>query len=344
MDCQRIDTILDEHRTGALSATERSQIDAHLETCQRCADVWLSHEVLSAEPPEAPRQGLFDEIAANVIDRPQPMTASRAAAHWRSLFAVAASVAVVVVITGVMVLGESETDEQDGVEVATTESVRPTGLEILATPPATVVGDFIAGRDYERVRNPELLANTDADNDSDSIVVCEFFMFECVFCFNFEPSFVEWEETQSDDVVVERVPALFNGLARLHAQAFYAAKLLGASEGLHMAFYEAIHVRGNPLSSVADIREFFVRNGVAGADFDRAFESGAVMADLQRAEELNRLYGVTATPSIGVNGKYLTNPGLTGSNERMFEVVDALIHQEAADRCSSGDSDWCPIE
>jgi len=165
-------------------------------------------------------------------------------------------------------------------------------------------------------------------------------MFECVFCYDFESSFVEWEASQPDYVSVERVPALFNALARLHARAFYTAQALGQQEGLHMAFYEAVHVRGNSLATVADIREFFVRNGIDRRAFEAAFESGEVKARLRRAENLNALYGVTATPSVGVNGRYLTSPGLTGSNEKMLDVVNALIRSEADDRCSDAcDSD-----
>ena len=249
-------------------------------------------------------------------------------------------VLLVAILAAVFVLDDSAAPETGGDELAAVPSGTTTQPPLLGSiEPNVVLSEFVAGRDYELVRNAELF-----EEESEQIVVCEFFMFECIFCFNFEPSLAEWEETQTDDVSVERVPALFNPLARLHAQAFYAAEVLGQSEGLHMAFYEEVHVRGNSLATVDSIQAFFGRNGIDGRAFDEAFESRAVEVSMRRAEELNALYGVTATPSLGVNGKYLTSPGLTGSNERMFDVVDALVLAEAEDRCRSGDSEWCPFE
>lgn len=346
MDCQRIDAILNEHAIGALSAAERSEADAHLERCQRCADAWLGYETLVAEVLAKPRPGLFDEIAANVTAQP-PLIAVRASTQrWVSVAGIAASALLVALLAAVLVPDDDTGlrsigtgSEIGGIEVADTPSGTTNLSPLLGQPESNAaLSEFVAGRDYERVRNSELL-----DEDSEQIAVCEFFMFECVFCFNFERSLLEWEATVADEVSVERVPALFNSLARLHAQAFYTAEVLGQSEGLHMAFYQEIHDLGNPLASVAAIRDFFGSNGIDVRDFDEAFESRAVEASMRRAEELNALYGVTATPSLGVNGKYLTNPGLTGSNERMFEVVDALVLSEARERCSSGDSDWCPF-
>jgi hypothetical protein len=49
-------------------------------------------------------------------------------------------------------------------------------------------------------------------------------------------------------------------------------------------------------------------------------------------------------PSLGVNGRYLTNPGLTGSNERMLAVVDAIIADEALSRCDASSRSSCPFE
>lgn len=40
-------------------------------------------------------------------------------------------------------------------------------------------------------------------------------------------------------------------------------------------------------------------------------------------------YGVSGTPSIVVNGKYLVSPGKAGSFPRMIEITNALIDKEA---------------
>jgi thiol:disulfide interchange protein DsbA len=360
MDCQQIDAILDAHGARTQSAAVQTEIDAHLASCQRCADAWLSAEWLAADRPEAPRPELFDEIAATVFDqnRKSGRRSGRrfGVGFWAGFGApvgtgfgarigVAASVVALIGFAGLLFYGaDRSVPDAGGGGLADSESVAPaaSNRSLVAAPvaaPVNVIGEFMAGRDYELVRNPApQLSN------ASQVQVCEFFMFKCIYCFNFEASLSAWEQTLPDDVSLERVPALFNPLARLHAQAFYTAELLGAERGLQTKFYEELHVFGNPLDTPAAIREFFGRNGLAREAFDQAFASPAVEARMRRAEELNALYGVTATPSLGVNGRYLTNPGLTGSNEKMLAVADAIVAAEAEERCDAGSRSRCPLE
>jgi thiol:disulfide interchange protein DsbA len=340
MDCQRIDAILDEHGTGTLSAAQRTEIDAHIESCQRCADARSSHELLAADRPAAPRPELYRELSAKVFDR-MPVPAHPPGRRIAARFGIAASAIAIAGLVGLLVYGGGSIEaDADGAALADSGPAEPGELNRFGlAAPAEMIGEFMAGRDYERVRNPSSLLS-----NGTQIQVCEFFMFKCIFCFDFEASLTAWEGTLADDVSLERVPALFNPLARLHARAFYAAELLGAAEGLHTRFYEEIHLFDNPLETLDQIADFFGRNGVSAEDFDEAFASRTVEASMRRAEELNALYGVTATPSLGINGRYLTNPGLAGSNERMLAVVDAIISDEARGRCNADGRSSCPFE
>jgi thiol:disulfide interchange protein DsbA len=299
---------------------------------------------------------LLDEIAATVFDenRKSGRRSGRrfGVGFWAGFGApvgtgfgarigVAASAVALIGFAGLLFYGgDRSVPDAGGGGLADSESVAPAASNrFLVAAPVNVIGEFMAGRDYELVRNPApQLSN------ASQVQVCEFFMFKCIYCFNFEASLSAWEETLPDDVSLERVPALFNPLARLHAQAFYTAELLGAERGLQMKFYEELHRLGNPLDTPEAIREFFGRNGVAEENFDAAFTSRAVEESMRRAEELNALYGVTATPSLGVNGRYLTNPGLTGSNEKMLAVVDAIVAAEAEERCDAVSRSRCPLE
>jgi thiol:disulfide interchange protein DsbA len=341
MDCRRIDEILNEHATGTLNAAARTEFDEHIAGCRRCADAWLSHDLLAADRLDAPRPELYRQLSAKVFDR-TPTRAYPPGPRFATRLGIAASAIALAGVAGLLLYGGSSDESViDGASLTGSDLAQQQtdSNRFALAAPAAAIGEFVAGRDYESVRDPSpLLAN------GARIQICEFFMFECVYCYNFEASLAAWEATLPDAVSLERVPALFNPRARLHAQAYYAAEKLGVTAGLSMQFYEAIHVNGNRLDTLAAIREFFARRGIADAAFDAAFGSPEVAARLRRAEELNALYGVTATPSLGVNGRYLTNPGLAGSNERMLEVVDAIVADEAEGRCGASGRSSCPLE
>ena len=82
----------------------------------------------------------------------------------------------------------------------------------------------------------------------------------------------------------------------------------------------------------AKLQEFFGRFGVDAAAFKTAFDSFAVQAKLQRADELSRRYRIDSVPTIIVNGKYTTDGGQVGSYEELLVLVDELAAAENAGR------------
>ena len=53
-------------------------------------------------------------------------------------------------------------------------------------------------------------------------------------------------------------------------------------------------------------------------------------AKLKRADELIKRYRVQSTPSVVVNGKYLTTGQMAGSYEQWFAIIDQLAAREYA--------------
>ena len=47
-----------------------------------------------------------------------------------------------------------------------------------------------------------------------------------------------------------------------------------------------------------------------------------------KAEDLNRRYKITGTPTVVVNGKYVTDVSMAGSEDKLFEVINALVARE----------------
>jgi protein dithiol oxidoreductase (disulfide-forming) len=314
MNCHQMDTILDDHALHSLSAPQRSEADAHLAMCVRCSNAWLGYRVLADDVPGEPRLELFGAVAAYVAaaDRPLPLT--RRFATWGGVVAAALLVAALA----------SSSLFRYGTAPETTEPVSgPVGDP--ATGKATQPTDalhVVAGRQY-RV----LPTRVPTDSAAGKIEVTEFFMFDCLPCFSFEPTLEAWRLRQPGYVEFVRVPAIFKPTALLHAQAFYTAEALGKLDEMRMPLYEEIHLRGNPLATEDAVKTFFGQFGVDGRTFDQAFGSPGVRAKLEHAVQLNQHYGVTATPSVGVNGRYLTNPSMAAPQD-LLEVVDALVQVE----------------
>lgn len=190
---------------------------------------------------------------------------------------------------------------------------------------APTTGRFEMGVNYMR-----LSPTQPTSSNPDQVEVCEVFWYGCPHCFNFDPYVKRWLESKPADVSFVRVPAVWNPLLRLHARAFYTAEELGKGAEMHDAFFSEIHERQNGLDSEAKLQEFFGRFGVDAATFKRTFDSFAVQAKLQHADELSRRYRIQSVPTIVVNGKYTTGGGDIANFDELIALVDELVAAERA--------------
>lgn len=190
---------------------------------------------------------------------------------------------------------------------------------------AQTAGRFRIGVDYQR-----LSPTQPTSSNPDQVEVAEVFWYGCPHCFHFDPLLEAWRAKKPEYVNFIRIPAVWNPLLKLHARAFYTAEALGKGAEMHSEFFREIHERGNPLDSEAKLQEFFGRFGVDAAAFKTTFDSFAVQAKLQRADELNRRYRISGVPTLIINGKYTTEGGQTSSYEELLELATELAASEHA--------------
>jgi thiol:disulfide interchange protein DsbA len=341
MNCETIDSLLDDHLVARLSPAERKRAADHVSGCARCSAAWAVNEALRGETIADPAPELFAALLRRSSAAPAQSETTRRR-RFPSLAAAAAAVAIVAVaVVARWAIIESES--------AAPPAVAPVPSTAAASP-------FVAGRDYEvlagaaarlgapapaegaavnaltrRLLDPITDGTATLQEQAGAVEVVEFFMFECFPCYAFETDLNRWEAETRSSVSLLRVPAMFNPVARLHARAFYTAEALGELDVMRAEFYDEIHLRENPLGSRDVIADFFGRFGVDRATFDAAFDSSDVDARIERAVALNREYRIQATPTIVVAGRYSTDPGLAGS--QMLEVVDQLVADER--RCQT---------
>jgi len=178
----------------------------------------------------------------------------------------------------------------------------------------------------------ELIVPPQPTADPNKVEVVEVFWYGCPHCFRFQPFIQRWLLTKPDYINYVRLPAILNEGWAIHARAYYTAEALGVLEKTHEALFDAIHVKKQRLDTEAALADFYAQYGVDKEQFKKTFNSFAVSTKVARARELTRRYGIDGTPSIVVNGKYRTGPGMPGAggNEHLMDVVDFLAAQEEA--------------
>ena len=161
------------------------------------------------------------------------------------------------------------------------------------------------------------------------VQVVEVFWYACPHCFVIEPKVEAWNR-KGRPAYVEfvRLPATWNDLLKTHARVFYTAELLGKLPLLNEQIWREINVKGDRMDTPEKIESFFVSHGVSKADFQKAFSSFAVESKIRQAEELNRRYKITGTPTWVVDGKYVTDVGMAGSEDAVLEVLNTLAAKD----------------
>lgn len=174
--------------------------------------------------------------------------------------------------------------------------------------------------------------SSDSPGDSDSIQVTEFFWYGCPHCYRFAPLIEEWQESKPDDVEFRHMPAVLSDRWALHGRAFFAAKALDVLDEFHMPMFQAMHEDGKRMRSEEEIGEFVDSLGLDGEEFVGAMNSLGVDTRMQRARDLQQTYSVSGTPSVVIDGRYITSGSQAGSFDRMIEVIDERVAAARGER------------
>src|SRR4051794_11858378 len=147
------------------------------------------------------------------------------------------------------------------------------------------------------------------------VEVVEVFWYACGHCYLLEPKLEAWNRSgRPANAELVRVPATWNNMLKTHARVYYTMEVLGR-QNLHPEIWRETNLKGNLLDTPECTESFFSSHGVSKVDFQKAFWSFAVDSKIMRAEDMNRRYKITGTPTVIVNGKYVTDVGMAGSEE-----------------------------
>jgi thiol:disulfide interchange protein DsbA len=181
---------------------------------------------------------------------------------------------------------------------------------------------YTQGQDYVDLSTPQ------PTSSGDKIEVVELFWYGCPHCYHLDPFLEKWQASKPDDVVFVRMPAVLGKRWGLLAKAYYTAELLGIIDKIHPALFEALHEEKIKINDEAAVQDFFAAQGVSAEDFNHTVNSFAVTVKVNNAKQMTRRYSLTGVPTIIVNGKYSTSPGMARGNQRIIKVMNYLIEKE----------------
>jgi thiol:disulfide interchange protein DsbA len=196
--------------------------------------------------------------------------------------------------------------------------------------PAAAV-QLVAGKNYQNLKTPQpTLSGT-------SVEVLEFFWYGCPHCDHLQPALHEWLKRKPADVAFRRQPAAFQDSWVQLARTYYAVDAIDATDKLHGEIFNAIHRTKtlNPPALFKDQNPLFdwvATQGINRQKFVDAYNSFGVTTKAQRTIDITSAYDITGTPSLVIDGRYLTAPSMippkannTVDYELFFRTVDQLI-------------------
>lgn len=183
----------------------------------------------------------------------------------------------------------------------------------------------VLDKDYKLINPPQPTANPG------KIEVIEFFYYGCPHCFDLQPALKPWVKQLPPDVEFHRVPVYRDSWLPL-TKLFFTLEALGEAARLHGEVYDALHIQNFDLRDEIKMLEWAKKQGLDEKKFFDAYESPEVQAKVQKAKEMTKNYGITGTPRLVVEGKYLTSSVMAGSHRAQIPVLDFLVLKAREER------------
>jgi thiol:disulfide interchange protein DsbA len=173
---------------------------------------------------------------------------------------------------------------------------------------------------YEyRLIEPRPVAN------ADRIEVIDFFWYGCPYCYQLQPALEAWIKRKPPDVDLRRIPAIFRQSWIPHARIYYTLETLGDVERLHQAVYRAHHVEHENLASAESAADWAARHGIDRARWLAIYGSPDIDRKIEQSIEATKLYAVQGTPSVVVDGRYITSTGMSETVNGVVAILEDLI-------------------
>ncbi len=187
------------------------------------------------------------------------------------------------------------------------------------------------------------------------ILVYDFFSYGCPHCYHLSPSLQQWQIQNADKIISEKksnakkiskrkntpyiifqsVPVTFDPGWDTLSKAYHIADLLGVEKTLHNQIFD---ITQNPLlglNSDAQLRSFFLNQGVSATDYDRVAKSDELSKAIQNDQALMKTFNIMEIPVVvvadGKNVYYISNQTVANADPTLFaNTLTALTAKRPA--------------
>ncbi len=171
------------------------------------------------------------------------------------------------------------------------------------------------------------------------VEVLEVFWLGCPHCYALEPYIRQWLKTKPSYVDFVRVPIMWGPVHRAHARLFYTLEALGRNDLVEKVFTyihnlesqtgtESVLFSTDKQDTFRQQQAWAVQNGIDAAAFAKAYNSFFVNTQLEQADEIMNAYQVQGVPFIAVDGKFSTDVGKAGGENKLISLINFLAAWE----------------
>jgi thiol:disulfide interchange protein DsbA len=168
--------------------------------------------------------------------------------------------------------------------------------------------------------------------DPTRVEVIEFFYYGCHWCNALQSHLEQWLPSKPADVVFRLQPAIRNTRWLPLTKLFYVLEAQGQLGRLHARVFRAYHHDAVNFDDESRMTAWLVEQGLARDEVERLLRSDEVLTKVEAARAATYAYEVDSTPSMVVDGRYLTSSGMVGGVGMLMPVTDALIALARDDR------------
>jgi thiol:disulfide interchange protein DsbA len=109
------------------------------------------------------------------------------------------------------------------------------------------------------------------------------------------------------------------------ARLFYTLEALGELPRLHQSVYRSMHEERLSLNSADATADWAKQHGIDAARWLSIYDSPDIDRKVEDSRRATRSYSIRGTPSLVVDGRFLTSSGMTETVAGVIPILEDLI-------------------